>query len=110
MPSNIDLKEQIAGIDPDAAVENLNNAQLIKKLYDVKAEAEKPDELEDESDELEDESEPVKLAPYTVAKGKSVTSKKGILGEGEEIKAEYLGGKEEALRALVKARVVSKNS
>lgn len=47
--------------------------------------------------------------PYSVKVGKSVTSKKGVIGEGEEIKAEYLGGGQNALDALVKSGHVAKN-
>lgn len=64
----------------------------------VKAEAPKP-------------AAPVQDAPkfaHTVAKGRSVTSKKGILKEGCEIKAEWLGGGEQSLKQLIDKKIVIK--
>jgi hypothetical protein len=52
---------------------------------------------------------PPKPAPYIVATGKAITCKKGVLGEGEEIKKEYLGGGKESLDNLVKKGFVIKN-
>lgn len=55
------------------------------------------------------EEKPQDLAPYTIAKGKSVTSKKGILGEGKEVKVEFLAGGKDSLDALVRAGFVTEN-
>lgn len=55
--------------------------------------------------------EPVQVAPkfaYTVAPGRAVTSKKGILKAGGEVKAEWLGGGEESLKRLVDKKIVIK--
>jgi hypothetical protein len=45
---------------------------------------------------------------YSVADGRSVTCLKGIVGSGEEVKAEYLSGAQETLDALVIRGVVVK--
>jgi len=45
---------------------------------------------------------------YKVAKGKSLTCKKGILSEGVEVKPEWIGGGQTALDVLVKNQVVRK--
>jgi hypothetical protein len=61
-------------------------------------------------DEVEKKKE-VKKPPYYVAKGKAITSKKGILSEGDEVKAEYFGKKEageETLASLVDSGHVKK--
>jgi len=55
------------------------------------------------------EAKAKKLPPMSVAKGKAITSKKGILGEDEEMKAEYLSGGEDALKVLLKSGHVVKN-
>jgi hypothetical protein len=49
-----------------------------------------------------------KAAVYKVAEGKALTSKKGILGPGSEVKAEDLPGGDEALQGLVKSKHVVK--
>ena len=46
--------------------------------------------------------------PYSIKAGKSVTSKKGVLAPGDEVKAEYLGGGQKSLDALVKSGHVDK--
>lgn len=45
---------------------------------------------------------------HEVAAGKSITSKKGVLSEGDEVKAEYLGGGQDALDKLVLGGFVTK--
>lgn len=54
---------------------------------------------------------PVQAAPkfaHTVAPGHAVTSKKGILKAGSEIRAEWLGGGDESLKRLVSKKIVIK--
>ena len=46
--------------------------------------------------------------PYVVAKGRSVTSTRGILAEGAEVKASDFPGGEDRLAELRKAGVVEK--
>lgn len=45
---------------------------------------------------------------YAVAKGKSITSKRGILGPGDEVRVTDLSGGKERLDELAKAGVVVK--
>lgn len=45
---------------------------------------------------------------FSVSKGKAVTSKRGILSDGDEIKADDLAGGKEALDAFVKSGHVAK--
>jgi len=50
----------------------------------------------------------VKRPPFYIAENKSITSKKGTLNEGDEVKAEYLGGGKQSLDAHIKAGNVLK--
>ena len=57
----------------------------------------------------EDKKTPaVKAALYSIAKGKSITSKKGILGPSDEVKADFLIGGDATLQKLVKSGHVVK--
>jgi len=42
-----------------------------------------------------------KLPPYSIAEGRSVTSKKGVLGPGDEVRPEWLGGGQKAFDSLL---------
>ena len=101
MATNKELIESILNLDADAKVDDLNNKNLAALLKELNS-AEGNGELSIAS------VEEVKLHPYSIAKGKSVVCKKGILSHGDEIKSDYLGGGEDALNALVKSKVVVK--
>jgi len=51
----------------------------------------------------------VKRPPYYVSEGVAITSKKGILGPGKEVKAEYFPNGEKTLKELVEKELVEKN-
>lgn len=66
-----------------------SNKDLVKDIKEAKAKAdEKP--------------------PCFVVPGKAITSKRGILADGDEIKADDLAGGKEALDAFVKSGHVGK--
>lgn len=120
MPSNKDLSKQALNLAEKLKIvvitAGLNNVELSKLVTDLKAKAkdaendtiadgaESTDETTGEGttdaagDETEDE---VEAYPYSIKAGKSVTSKRGILGEGEEVKAEDLPGGKETLEDLI---------
>ena len=50
----------------------------------------------------------VEIFPYCIAPGKAITSRKGVLSDGDEIKAEYVAGGEDTLADLVKKGFVIK--
>lgn len=66
------------------------------------AQAEKPD-----AETKKPEAQAAK-PPYSVSEGRAITSKKGMLGAGSEVKAEYLGGGQKALDVLVRKGIVTK--
>lgn len=68
MATNAELIAGIVAIDESAETEGLNNAQLTAKLKELKG-AETAES-------------------YKVVKGKAITSKRGIIGPGEEVTAE----------------------
>jgi hypothetical protein len=104
MASNKDLIVSIlalalaAAIDPPET-ENKTNAELSAILKDLKASA---DESEPEPEEKEPE-----LKFYIVA-GKAITSQRGILSDGDEIKVGDLPDGLKALKAFVKSGHVVK--
>ncbi len=137
MPSNKDLEATAEALAKELGLdelnpESLNNKQLTDLVADLKA---KKRDLEldtdadidpdvDEEAALEagqkayDESlaktkakfdKNLKRMPFEVAKGKALTSKRGILAEGDEIKAEDLAGGQEAIDAFVKTGHIVKN-
>lgn len=50
------------------------------------------------------------LAPssFVVAEGKTITSKKGILVEGDKVLPEYFAGGEKSIDSLLKAKCIKK--
>jgi hypothetical protein len=100
MASNKDLIVSIlalalaAAIDPPET-ENKTNAELSAILKDLKASADEPEEKEPE------------LKFYIVA-GKAITSQRGILSDGDEIKVGDLPDGLKALKAFVKSGHVVK--
>ncbi len=124
MPSNKELTAEAealaAGLDLTVETEGLKNEQLADLVSDLKAK-----KTDAENDTAADEAEdkvtaetlakaaqrkagkpaPTKKPPFYVSPRKSLTSKKGILsGDTEdEVKAEYLAGGEDALKAFVKS-------
>jgi len=67
-----------------------------------------PDEDPD-GDGNPDEGDGNPDAPFVVAKGKSVTCKKGIVGEGEAIAVKDISGGEERFNALCESGVIVAN-
>ena len=104
MASNKDLIVSIlalalaAAIDPPET-ENKTNAELSAILKDLKASAEpEPEEKEPEEPELK----------FYIVAGKAITSQRGILSDGDEIKEQDLPGGLTALKAFVKSGYVVK--
>ena len=129
MASNKDLIKQAteiaAELDIRINTSGLNNAKLAALVSDLKAKQRDagldtqadtaPVAAEHEVGETgaalleEAATEPAAPAfPFSVAPGKALTTKRGVLGEGEEIKAEDIAGDGPAnLKALVKAGFVA---
>jgi hypothetical protein len=124
MPSNTDLVKAIgtisAELEKDAPeTEGKNNGELANILSGLKAEkkeAEKdltPDAgakaaAVAKEEATEAKAEPAKKPPYYVMPGKCLTSKRGLLADGDEIKADDLAGGKEALDAFVESGHVGK--
>ena len=127
MPSNKDL---IADIEAEAnakgvdvpVTEGLSNVQLADTLKVLKSAAPAPvsnddDKSDDETsdDETNDanddevEAPKTKKAPYTMAPNKAITTLKGVLAEGDEVKVEYLSDGEDGLKRHVENGNVIKN-
>ena len=136
MPSNKELTEDILALDPEAKVEGLTNpklATLLKQLraaekttdtdiapkkstgFDLIAPAETdppttaaPTVLDTDQPEPE-EPKPAAAEPtnvHRVAEGKSITSKRGVLGPGDEVRPEYFVGGESVLADLIEKGLV----
>lgn len=91
-----------------AETEDLNNAQLTALVKELKAKATDAGVAIDDAMLKADTVVKVKKPPYFVNEGKALTSKRGILAEGDEIKADDLAGGKEALDAFVKSGHVGK--
>ena len=54
---------------------------------------------------------PVKpvVTTYRIAPGKAITSKKGVLGPGKEVKAEYLNGGQKTMDASIQSGHIIKD-
>ena len=109
MPSNNELKASIKteaeakGVDVPVT-EGKNNAELADILKGLKLSVPSTDA----DKEAADKEAAKKRPPFYIAENKSVTSRKGTLNEGDEIKAEYLGGGKQSLDAHIKAGNVLK--
>ena len=113
MPSNTKLIESIEaeakakGVDIPVT-EDLNNSQLADKLKELKALAPAPAPAPAETSEA---PAPVveKKAPYTMAPNKAITTLKGVLADGDEVKVEYLADGEDGLKRHVENGNVIEN-
>lgn len=94
MPSNKDIIKSIAELSPELDTDGKNNDELASILSGLKAEKKDP---------------AVEEGPaFYVMPGKCLTSKRGLIADGDEIKAEDLAGGKEALNAFVKSGHVGK--
>jgi hypothetical protein len=106
MPSNKNLKTEALLLGEDLRVvldfDGLSNNQLVELVSDLKAKIKDRDTVTQADVKVDPPSPDVKVDPpaptptkpvlYKVAKGKSITCKKGILKEGVIIIKEYIGG------------------
>lgn len=93
--SIVTISDELGKEAPDTKGKNKN--QLNNILSVLKA------ELIEETDVVEE-----KLR-FIVAEGKSITTRRGILSEGNEIKADDMSGGKQALKAFVKSGHVIKS-
>lgn len=88
------------GVDvPETEGKTDKDLAAILKLLNTPA----PPPADDDDDDEE------KKPPYYVANGKSITTMKGLLSEGNEVKAEFFPGGKDRLKELVKDKVVTKS-
>lgn len=105
MPSNADLKAQIAEINPGIEVpEDATNADLTKILKEVKAVAAAASQP-DETPKVEASG-----SSHVVAEGKSIMTKhkgvKGIFGPGRDICVDDVSGGAKAFENLVDKKFI----
>ena len=129
---NKKLVEEIQGLASELKVsvvtEGKSNAELTSELIglekekEVRAAAKKAEEdakkktgAEDAADkrakkekEKADAAKNKKKPPFYVADGKSITSLRGILGPGVEVKTSYLPGGKKTLDDLIKKDIIKK--
>lgn len=104
MPSNADLTRSIEEIATEKGVnvpetKGKNNAELAEMLSGLK----KPVEAEILAEASIENAKVVEQPPYTIAEGKALTSCRGILAEGEEVKAEDFPNGQKTIDSLVKS-------
>ena len=134
MPSNEKLIESIEteakakGVDVPVT-EGKNNADLIAILKELKtptppapakddddpdaeaaaaAKAEAAAAAKAEADALDKVEAPVKRPPFYIKDGKAITTKRGILADGDEITAKDLAGGKDAINKFIKTGHIGK--
>jgi len=95
MASNKDIITEITAIAIEKGVdvpvtEGLNNKQLAATLKGMKGPAVLPAPAKPADKDDVVEPAKVKRPPFYICDGKSLTTLKGILGPGDEVKADYL--------------------
>ena len=117
MPSNKELITQIVVLSGQLGLEletkDLKNDELVELVSDLRAKKKDAD-TQTAADDAEakakaDAEAKAKKPPFSVAKGKSITSKRGILADGDEIKAKDLAGGQDAIDAFVQSGHIDKN-
>lgn len=114
MANKAELIEQIAeaakvkGVDVPNT-EGLKNAELEEVLTGLLPEPDPNADPDPEPSPKTKEAAKKKKPPYSVAKGKSIACKKGIVGSECEMKVEYVAGGKKSFDALVDAGHIVKN-
>ena len=111
------LKQSILALDENADIEDKDVDELTAMLEELKPEPGDPAseavEAKAAAKKLKEENAAKKKAakkpPYTVANGKSITTKRGIIAEGDEIKAADLAGGTKAITDFVESGHIDKN-
>ena len=104
-----ELLDAILAIDPEYDVDSLDNNDERREALAALQEA-NPTEPPADPEQPAADPEPTEPAGrYTVAKGQSITSKRGILGEHQAITAKDVNGGQETIGSLVERKVVDDN-
>ena len=112
-PTNDKLAQTIEDIDSKHATSGLNKSELFELLAQIDPDHEllefapKVDDADEESEAAPEDSAP-EPDEYVVCEGKSITSRRGILTPGHEVKAEWLNGGDASLVYLLQSRAIRK--
>lgn len=115
MPSNNSFKKEIAELAKHLGLmintDDLSNNKLAALVKDLRAKK-KDAETETQSDTAApvpvEEDNSRKKDGYYLCKGKAITTRRGILSNGDEIKAEDITGGKEALDGFVETKHLEK--
>jgi len=114
MPKNQEIIESIKtesqerGLDVPKT-DGKNNEQLLDILKQVKAVPPVPPGNDGDGGEDDDTESTEAKPPFTIADGCALTTMKGILSEGDEVKTEYLSDGEDGLKRHIKSGIIVKN-
>lgn len=111
------LIESILELDENADFEGKDVEALTAMLEELKPEPGNPAQEAADAKaaatqakkEKAAEAKAAKKPPYTIAEGKSITTKRGILADGDEIKAKDLSGGKDAIDKFIKTGHIVKN-
>ena len=111
------LKQSILELDENADLEGKDFGALTAMLAELKPEAgdsakegaEAKVEAKAQKKADEKAAKKKKKPPFTIAAGKSITTKRGILADGDEIKAADLAGGSKAINDFVETGHIDKN-
>lgn len=117
MPSNNTFKNEIAELAKELGLEivtdGLNNNKLAALVKDLRAKK-KDAETETQADKAAadkaaaEQNSSRKKGAYYLCDGKAITTRRGILSNGDEIKAEDISGGKEALDHFVETKHIEK--
>ena len=110
MASNKDLiaeAEALAeGLDIEINTEGLKNADLAALVSDLKAKQRDAENVTQADADADADADAAVFTICTVAAGKSVTSKRGIRGEGVEVYPGDFSGGEDTINSLIERGVL----
>lgn len=116
MPSNKQLIDEANAIAEELGEEistkDLKNDELAELVSDLKAKAKDAESTaaEEAIQAAKDEGPVEEKPPYVVAKGKAITSLRGVIGPGGAIYEADLSGGEKSFKAFLNAGHIIKNS
>jgi len=107
------LQQSILALDENADIAEKSIEELTAMLVELQPEdaaAKNAAEVKAVATKKKaEDAKNAKKSPFTIAKGKAITTKRGILGEGDEIKIKDLEGGKEAIDSFVKSGHIDKN-
>jgi len=95
LADELELSVQTDGLKNESLAELVSDLRAKKRDADIQTQA-------DDTDDTDESGPLAKIDEHRVTEGRSVTTKRGIIGPGGSIRASDLSGGESSLQGLVK--------